>query len=322
MAKSIRILVLERFSDEHLARIRKAAGPDGAVTHVTDATDAEAQVEALRGADVVVGEPRPEALRQAPSVRWVQMCWAGTDLYTRQGGTFPAGVRLTNVAGAAYGHIISQFVLGQILALAQNLPTYVRQEAQELWRWGGPVMTLDGARVLVFGAGDLGSSTARRLAGFDVTCVGVCRDTARPRAGFDRLVTLDEAEGELAAADVIVGCLPSSDETDGYLDERRLRTIKEGAILVNVGRGRFVDCDALARVLAGGRLRGAALDVTSPEPLPKGHPLWAEPRCVISPHVAGRAFGSCPATEQIICDIVCENLRRWVAGEPLAHVVL
>lgn len=322
MAESVNVLVLERFCGEHMERIREAAGPGATVRQVVDVRDADTQMQLLEGVDVVIGAPRPEALRQADSVRWVQMCWAGTDLYTRQAGRFPQGVRLTNVAGTAYGHIISQFVVGQILALAQNLPTYVRQEATETWLWGGPVMSLDGRQALIFGAGDLGACTAQRLAAFDMTCVGVCRDTSRPRDGFARLVTLGDSEAELGAADVVVCCLPSSEETDGYLDERRLQMLKEGSVLVNVGRGRFIDCEALARVLAEGRLRGAALDVTDPEPLPTGHPLWAEPRCVITPHVAGRGFGSCPETEELICQVVCDNLRRWRTGEPLTHVVL
>ena len=92
--------------------------------------------------------------------------------------------------------------------------------------------------------------------------------------------------------------------------------------MVNVGRGNCVDNLALARVLADGRLWGAALDVTDPEPLPKGHPLWQEQRCVITPHEAGGAFGKSEKTEDLICELCCENLRRYVAGEPLTHVVL
>ena len=98
--------------------------------------------------------------------------------------------------------------------------------------------------------------------------------------------------------------------------------MRERSILVNVGRGNFIDCVALARVLAEGRLRGAALDVTEPEPLPQGHPLWQEPRCVITPHKAGSSFGRCPQTEDLICEVCCDNLRRFVEGRELTHIVL
>jgi phosphoglycerate dehydrogenase-like enzyme len=183
-------------------------------------------------------------------------------------------------------------------------------------------MSLEGARVLIFGAGDLGGLTAKRLQGFDVHCTGVCRNVEQPRPHFERLVTLFEAEALLGESDVLVNCLPNTDETMGWLDERRLLLMKKGAILANVGRGNFVDCDALARVLAQGHLRGAALDVTEPEPLPKGHPLWQEPRCFITPHQAGGSFGKSAGTEERICQAACVNLRHFVSGEALEHVVI
>ncbi|MDD6602350.1 NAD(P)-dependent oxidoreductase, partial [Parafannyhessea umbonata] len=157
--------------------------------------------------------------------------------------------------------------------------------------------------------------------GFDCTVTGVCRETSRPRPGFDRLVTLDAAAAELPGADVVVGALPNNDATAGWLDARRLRTMRPGAVLVNVGRGNFVDCDALAGVLAAGGIRGAALDVTSPEPLPADHPLWAEPRCVITPHVSGGSFGRHRQTEDNICAICCDNLRALRTGAALRNLV-
>ena len=97
--------------------------------------------------------------------------------------------------------------------------------------------------------------------------------------------------------------------------------MRPGAVLVNVGRGNFVDCDALADVLAAGAIRGAALDVTSPEPLPADHPLWAEPRCVITPHVSGGSFGRHRQTEDNICAICCDNLRALRTGAALRNLV-
>ena len=321
MKDQLRILVTVPFKEHHMRRLREAAG-EAAVVCQTDAPAASDEMRRLlQDADAVIGEPAPALLAEGTPVRWVQMTWAGTDLYTRGTVPFPEGARLTNVAGTAYGHIISQYVVGQILSIAQNLPAYVRQQERATWRGAGAVMSLEGAHVLIFGAGDLGACTAQRLLGFDVQCTGVCRDTSAARPGFSRLVTLDAAEDELATSDVVVNCLPNTNDTAHWLDERRLRLIKRGAILVNVGRGNFVDCMALARVLADGHLRGAALDVTDPEPLPDDHPLWREPRCVITPHEAGGAFGKCDGTEDRICAVCCENIRRFVAGEPLTHVV-
>ena len=317
MDRSYQILVTVPFRPHHMERIREAAGPAAKVRQIS----APATLEDLADVEVVIGEPAPAILAQAPDVRWVQMTWAGTDLYTRGEIAFPKDKCLTNVAGTAYGHIISQYVVGQILSIAQNLPTYVRQQEHETWKCAGSVKSLEDAHVLIFGAGDLGTLTAKRLSSFDAHCTGVCRSTDRPRPFFDRLVALDEAEALLPDSDVVVNCLPNTDQTRRWLDERRLRLMKEDAIFVNVGRGNFCDCMALAQVLAEGLIRGAALDVTDPEPLPVGHPLWSEPRCVITPHEAGGAFGKNLGTEDRICDVCCENLRRYVAGEPLTRVV-
>ena len=319
---SLRILVTEPFGSQHLRQMQEAAG-DGAVFTQVDQRLSDDELRGLLAkADVVIGEPSPALLAEGTPVRWVQMTWAGTDYYTRSAIPFPAGVKLTNVAGTAFGHIISQYVVGQILSLAQNLPTYVRQQEREVWKGAGPVLSLEGARVLIFGAGDIGSCTAKRLQGFDCHCIGVCRSTCTPRPHFERLVTLDEAEAELAEADVVVNCLPNTAQTERWLNERRVRALKHGAILVNVGRGNFVDCEALARVLSEGHLRGAALDVTDPEPLPQGHPLWSEPHCVITPHKSGASFGMCERTEDLICEVCCSNLRRYVTGRELTHVVI
>ncbi len=322
MTDRLRILVTVPFREYHMVRLREAAGSRATITQVNVGANSDEMRTYLAQSDAVIGEPAPALLNEGTSVRWVQMTWAGTDLYTRSTIPFPDGVRLTNVAGAAYGHIISQYILGQVIAIMQNFPTYVRQQERELWKCAGGVQSLDNTQVLIFGTGDIGLCTARRLQGFDATIVGVCRNTSRPRPGFHTLVSLEDAERFLPTSDVVINCLPNTNDTARWMNEQRLNLMKEGSILVNVGRGNFIDCQALARVLSTGRLRGAALDVTDPEPLPAGHPLWQEPRCVITPHEAGGAFGKSTGTEDRICDVCCENLHRFVHNEPLTHVVI
>lgn len=318
MSDKIKILVTVPFRDRHIDRLQKVIGNAATIRQI----NTPATVEDLEDTEIVIGEPTPEVLSQNDSVRWVQMTWAGTDLYTASSVPFPKRAMLTNVAGIAYGHIISQYVVGQILSIAQNFPTYIRQQQQEIWQTAGPVFSLTNKNVLIFGAGDLGQMLAKRLIGFDVHVTGVCRDTSAPREYFDRLVTLDEAEGLLGEADVVANCLPNTPKTAHYLDARRLNLLRRGSILVNVGRGNFIDCLALADILAEGKIRGAALDVTDPEPLPKGHPLWHEPRCSIVPHQAGGAFGKSDETEDRICDVCCTNLAHYLAGEPLERIVI
>lgn len=319
------ILVLAPFKEEHMARIREAAGEGAHVVQMAyDRTKfAQPAVEAaLETADVVIGEPAPRMIRDDMPLSWIQMTWAGSEMYTSR-IRFPEHVRVTNVAGSAYGHTMSQYVVGQILAITQNLAAYVRQQSTQQWNDLGQVMSLEGAKVIIYGAGDIGSHVAKRLSGFDVSrIVGVCRDTSQPREYFDDLVTLSQAEMHLPSSDVIVCCMPSAPETKRYFNERRFTRVKDGAVLVNVGRGDFIEPNALYRALSAGKLRGAALDVTDPEPLPKHHQLWRHPNCIVTPHISGGAFGHSEGTEERICQICCDNLRRYVSGEPLTHQVI
>ena len=320
----MKVLVMVPFKEHHMQQIREAAGPDATVTQKLFKLPMFKELqEALRTYDVVIGEPAPRLLAADDvTVKWVQSTWAGVDAYTRSPYGFPEGMMLTNVAGDAYGHTISQFVVGQILAITQNTGLYAKYQSSMTWNDMGPVMSLEGANALIFGAGDLGRHVARRLSGFDLASItGVCRDTSKPREGFDRLVTLPRAELLLKDTDIVVGCIPSTLETTRYFNARRLRMIKEGGVLVNVGRGDFVDCQALVDVLNEDHLRGAALDVTDPEPLPLKHQLWRNKRCLITPHAAGGAFGKSDKTEDNIAAVCCDNLRRYIAGEELTHRV-
>lgn len=319
------VLVLAPFKEEHMARIREAAGEGAHVVQmpydpkkfVQDDVAAE-----LKRAEVVIGEPAARLLTDDVAVKWIQMTWAGSDIYTSR-VRFPEGIAVTNVAGYAYGHTISQYVVGQILALTQNLAAYARQQTSETWRDLGKVKSLEGANVLIYGAGDIGSNVAKRLRSFDVAqIVGVCRDTSKPREHFDRLVTLSQAELQLPQADVVVCCMPQSPATHKYFNARRLERLKEDSVLVNVGRGDFIDLDALYKVLTAEQIRGVALDVTDPEPLPMRHRLWRHPRCIITPHISGGAFGHSDETEERICQVCCENLRRYSEGAPLTHQVI
>ncbi|MGZ4459556.1 MAG: NAD(P)-dependent oxidoreductase, partial [Nocardioidaceae bacterium] len=165
-------------------------------------------------------------------------------------------------------------------------------------------------RVLVVGHGAIGEAIERRLAGFETEVVRVARHARAGVHGVDELPAL------LPEADVVVLILPVTDETKGLVDAAFLRSMKDGALLVNVARGAIVDTDALVAALHEGRIR-AALDVTDPEPLPAGHPLWRAPHLLLSPHVGGDSTAMEPRAHRL----VFEQLRRFAAGEELANVV-
>lgn len=317
-----KLLITEKFRDDQLKQIEEAAGEYFQVVCHLHPTDEEWLTE-LADTEYVIGQPPIEILQNpkdnCPKLKMIQMLWAGTDMYTRSSFAFPKGqIMLANGSGA-YGMIMSQFVIGMTLSLMLNFKTYHDQQQNKIWQRKGPILSLDHARVLIFGAGDIGTAVAGRLRGFDAYCIGVCRNTEQKRDYFQELCTLKNAEKYIPDADVIVGCIPNSAQTEGYMNRQRLKLMKESAVIVNVGRGNFIDCMALDELLRSGAIRGAALDVTNPEPLPENHPLWDNPGCMITPHASGATFGHLAKTEDLLCWIVCENIERYCNGKEIRN---
>jgi phosphoglycerate dehydrogenase-like enzyme len=221
----------------------------------------------------------------------------------------PVGVAFANGASVHEGPA-AEIGMALLLAAQRDLPRFVRQQDGETWR-GGFTRGLYALRVVVVGAGGLGSAMFDRLLPFGARPVRVAR--SRRTDGRGEIAALAELPDLLPAADAVVICLPLDDSTRGLVDARFLAAMPDGAILVNVGRGAIVDTDALMAELATGRLR-AALDVTDPEPLPPGHPLWSAPGVLISPHVGGQVTTMPDAVETLV--------RRQIAalaagGEPI-----
>lgn len=277
------------------------------------------EIEWLRTAEIIIGEPEPELLPQLSCLRWLQITWAGADRYTRM-ADFPAQVTLTNMSGA-YGVTIAEHAMGMLLALCRRLSAYGRQQAQSRWQDCGSEKTLFGKQALILGTGDLGTELARRCRAFGMTITGVCRTRHALPPCFDAVATLDELDTLLPQADVVLCCLPDTPQTHRVFNQRRLARLKEDAVLINVGRGSLIDCQALAGWMAQGHLWGAGLDVTDPEPLPPDSPLWQMENVILTPHVAGVGFGHLPETEEKIWELCLENLRRYLSCEPLKNVV-
>ena len=278
--------------------------------------DADITPADLKGVTVMLGNPPVEAVRQGgQSLRWLHTRSAGADQYQAP-GVLPEGAMLSSSVGA-YGVSVSEHLFAMLLAILKRLPQYRDNQREERWQRVGTARTLHGAKVLIGGAGDIGSSLAVLCKAMGAETLGIRRNAGKPAPGIDRMYTLADLDRLLPECDVVALVFPRSPETDGLMNEERLRRMKPDAVLLNGGRGPAVDCDALARVLAEGRLYGAGLDVTEPEPLPAGHPLWSEPRAVITPHVAGG--NSLAITADKIAGIALENLTRYLAGEQPAN---
>lgn len=320
-----KIYILAPFRSEDVSKMKSVISEDFEIIHIEKAPGEEELKSILMNAEVIVGQPPIEYIEEAaskcPKLKFIQMPWAGTDMYTASTIKFPKErVMLANASGT-YGMIISQYVVGMTLSLMLNFKTYHNQQQEKVWVKRGPIQSLDHAKVLIFGAGDIGSFVAKRLTGFEAHCIGVCKSTEKKRDYFHELCTLEDAKKYIPEADVIVCCIPYTDETKGYFNKYRLGLMKKSAVLVNVGRGNFVDCQALDEILKKGDIWGAALDVTDPEPLPESHPLWDNPRCIITPHTSGIAFGHLDATEDLLCEIVCDNLSNYCKGNPIRNMI-
>jgi phosphoglycerate dehydrogenase-like enzyme len=240
-----------------------------------------------------------------PRLRLVQLLSAGAENFA---GRLPEGVLLCNARGA-HTPATAEWAVTATLAAQRGIPFFVRE--QEAGRWSMSThRSLVGARVLVVGAGDIGRTIGRMLAGFDVELTYVAR-TAR-----DGVRAMEELPELLPHADVVILIVPVTPETRGMVDAVFLAAMPDGALLVNAARGVVVDTDALVVELEAGRLR-AALDVTDPEPLPSGHPLWRAPGLLLTPHVGGAV----PETNARAAAAVTDQLARVLAGEPLQNVV-
>ena len=273
--------------------------------------------EQLEQATILFGWPRPADLSRAPRLKRFQSMWAGTDEYLAP-GVLPEGVVLTSSAGSN-SQSVAEHALACLLALCRRLPQCRDQQRERLWTDPGKMKTLSGATVLVAGAGHIGSWFAGLCRGLGAHTVGLKRDVSRPVEGFDRLAVMEELDGLLPQADVVALMLPHSPQTEGLMDARRLRLMKEDAILLSMGRGSVLDQEALAAVMGEGRLWGAALDVTVPEPLPQDSPLWTIPNLIITPHSAGGM--RLEVTRANCVRQALDNLNRWQAGKPLENLV-
>jgi phosphoglycerate dehydrogenase-like enzyme len=244
-----------------------------------------------------------------PGLKVVQLLTAGADAWI---GRLGSGVTLCDARGA-HDAPTAEWVVTAILASLRRFDFFARAQADRRWSYAeaAPTDELTGKRVLIVGAGSIGTALAARLAPFEVELTSVAR-TAR-----DGVHGVSELPKLLPQADVVVLLIPLTDQTRGLVDQRFLGAMRDGALLVNAARGPVADAAALTAELATGRIR-AALDVTDPEPLPADSPLWAMPNVLITPHVGGSVRGTLRRTY----GLAGRQLRRYMAGEPLDNQVV
>ena len=240
-----------------------------------------------------------------PNLKTVQILSAGADHILPY---LPARITLVNARGA-HTPATAEWTAGAIIASVRDFPRFAA--AQLAGRWDrAQTDSVMGKRVLIVGYGSIGEAVERRLAGWEVTIDRLARHAR------DGVHAMDELPGLLPHADVVVILVPVTEETRRLVNAEFLKSMKDGALLVNAARGVIVDTDALLAELTSGRLR-AALDVTDPEPLPDGHPLWSAPGLLLTPHIAGAIRDSRDRSYSV----VTAQLARLAAGAPLLNVI-
>jgi len=274
------------------------------------------QPEQLEDADVILGSVPPKMLKYCKKLKLFQLYSSGVNPY--MGGIVPEGTLMASATGA-YGLAISECMLAGLLMLQKNMLPLMENQKKHLWKSIGMTKSVYGATVLCVGAGDIGCEFLKRCKALGAYTIGVRRVCDDKPDFMDELHMVDEIDELLPRADVVALVLPQTKKTYHMFDEERLSKLRSDAILINVGRGPTVDNMALCRLLEEGKIGGAVLDVTEPEPLPEEHPLWDAPNTIITPHVTGDF--NLQQTVDNIAEIACENFRRFCEGRPLINEV-
>jgi phosphoglycerate dehydrogenase-like enzyme len=254
------------------------------------------------------------ALESSPA-RWVQLPFAGIEPFVSAGVIDDR--HSWTCAKGIYGESCAEHALAFMLLAWHRMHEHIGATRWQPEDSSSTERRFHGqASVAIVGTGGIGGSLASMLEPFDAHVIGVNR-SGRPLAGAQKTVVVGELSDVIAAVDFVVLAAATTPETEGILDEAMLARMKSDAWLINVARGALVDTEALVEALRGGVIGGAALDVTDPEPLPEGHPLWELHNCIITPHIANTWVMGLPA----LCALVERNVAHFAAGEPLEATV-
>ena len=274
--------------------------------------------DAMRDADAFLGRIPPDAVAlSGDRLRWVQSGGAGIETIIANPEIVAGDIVVTNTRGA-HAPFVAEHAFAMLLALRRGLPTFMQDKANHRYRRKGegvPMDSLYGKRMLVIGMGAIGSAIAKRAAAFEMTVVGLDKATPGHLGEEVTVLPMEHLDNELETADIIVVAVPYTPETHDLINARRIGLLKEGAVVIGISRGNIIDEDALIARLHDGTLAGAGLDVYAQEPLPADSPLWDTPNLIMTPHCAPVA----PVTDDREMDIIVENVRRFVAGEPLLN---
>jgi phosphoglycerate dehydrogenase-like enzyme len=293
-----------------------AALPDLEVIVAEDTAQAE---RVIATAESAFGTIPPALLRRAARLRWLQAPQAAPPAGYYYPELIAHPVEITNFR-EIYSDHIGAHVLAFVLAFARGLQHYIPQQLRREWKrlpQDAGVIHLPEATALVVGVGGIGSEVARLCAAFGMQVIGVDERRREAPPGVTALHRADELDALLPAADFVILTVPHTPETEGFMNRGRFQEMKKTAFFINIGRGLTTRLDDLAAAIEAGEIAGAGLDVFEQEPLPGDHKLWTLPGVLITPHTAGHG----PYLDERRYDIILDNCRRFLAGQPLRNLV-
>lgn len=300
--------------------------PDGLLQEIKDiavgydVTEVEQSVITVRDlvdSDIVFGRIPPELLIELPKLKWLHLASAGANGMTDKALYANKSTVVTKSSGT-FGVPIAEHIVGMMIALARDFGRYYKAQFDGVWDGDFPnLLDISDSTVLIIGLGDIGTQVSRVLSGFGCKLIGMRRDASKPHEVISEVYGTANLHEVLPRADYVLICTPGTPETDKLFGREEFEIMQRSAILINIGRGMVIDSEALAVALSEGKIQGAGLDVTDPEPLPKGHPLWSAPNLLITPHVSAATS----VTTQRRARVFINLLKRYVTGQELYNLV-
>lgn len=313
-AQTKKILVAN--ADPAMIQQLEGASPKARLVPVTKAN----VMKEIADADAYIGAPTPDEVRAGKNLKWVQVMSAGVETVLHKSGgndLRDSQIVLTNNK-VVQGPEIADHALAMLLTLSRGINKFLANKQQELWQarpYEG--IELNGRRAVVIGVGGIGMQIATRASAFGMEVIGVDPEDKPFSMFVKRFVKPDQLNEVLPDADVVFVSAPHTPQSEKMMGAAQFDLMKKGSYFIAVSRGALYDLNGLVRALDSRKLAGAGVDVTDPEPLPKGHPLWKFENAIITPHIAGRS----DKDRARMVGTIRDNIARFADGRPLINVV-
>ena len=284
---------------------------------VTEVEQEGITAKELVDSDIVFGRIPPHLLIKLPNLKWQHLASAGANGLIEKELYANKSMLLTKSSGT-FGIPMAEHIVGMMIALGRDFGRYYKKQFEGVWDSYWPVLLdISDSTVLIIGLGNIGTEVSRHLSGFGCRLIGMRKNADKPHEVIKDLRPVSQLHKTLSEADYVIICTPGTAATDKLFGHKEFEIMKNTAIIINVGRGMIIDSEALATALNERTIYGAGLDVTEPEPLPTGHPLWSAGNILITPHVSAATNVTTERRARVFIDL----LKRYVAGQEMYNLI-